>query len=171
MKKTMKSNVSKNILLILSLLSGIVSAGTIKIPEDKPAVTVEVPDKWKPEKIDNGISIESPDQIATMYFEVTPAKASDDLLKENLEYLNKEQKVTVDTATMKVTEAKIGGLMWHRMSFDGASKEFGPADIGFLLLELANDRVITVTYWINKKDKSNQERAVDEILDSIKPVK
>ena len=57
------------------------------------------------------------------------------------------------------------------MSFNGTSKEFGPADIGFLLLELPNEKVITVTYWITKKGKENQERAVDLILDSIKPVK
>src|SRR4051812_15535628 len=88
-----KMKIITNALLVFSLLSSVASAGTVKIPEDKPAVTADIPDAWKPEKIDNGIVIESPDQIATMYFEVTPAKAADDLLKENLEYLKKEHKV------------------------------------------------------------------------------
>ena len=166
----MKIHLMKTAVLVLFLL-GPASAGTVKIPENAPAVTAEIPDAWKPEKIDDGIVIESPDQVATMYFEVTSAKAADDLLKKNLEYLKKEHEVTVDMATMKISDAKIGGQSWHRMSFAGASKEFGPADIGFLLLELGTDKVITVTYWINQKDKSKQERAVDEILDSVKPVK
>ncbi len=156
---------------VTSLLAGISSADLLKVPASKPAITVNVPASWKPEKIDNGIAIESPDKVATLYLEVTPAKGADDLLKENLEYLKKEQGVKVDLASQQVKDAKIGGQDWHRMSFNGTSKEFGAADIGFLLLELPNDKVITVTYWITKKDKEKQEHAVDEILDSIKPVK
>lgn len=153
-----------------SLLSSITFAGTLNIPESKPAVTVDVPDSWKPEKIDTGIVIESPDQAVTMYMEVTAAKASDDLLKENLEYLTKEQHLMVNTASMKLTDAKIGGKACMRMSFDGESKEYGPADVGFIVLELAKDRVITITFWFNKKDASAHTASVDKILDSIKPV-
>jgi len=114
----MRKKTITHTILAFSLFSGMAFAGTVNIPESKPAVTVDVPAAWKPEKIDNGITIESPDQAVTMYMEVTAAKASDDLLKENLEYLKKEQNVTVDMASMKVTEAKIGGQAWHRMSFD-----------------------------------------------------
>src|SRR5476651_1720577 len=112
----MKKNILTSTFLVFALFSSVVSAGTVKVPDDKPAVTADIPDAWKPEKIDNGIVIESPDQVATMYFEVTSAKAADDLLKENLEYLKKEHNVTVDMATMKIADAKIGGQAWHRMS-------------------------------------------------------
>jgi hypothetical protein len=155
----------------LSFIAAVASAGTVSVPKDKPAVTVEIPDAWKPENIENGIVLESPDKVATLYMEVTSAKAADDLLKENMEYLQKEQGVTVDMATQKVAEAKIGGQTWHRMSFEGTSKEFGAAEISFSLFELPGDKVITVTCWVNKKDKSSQEMAVDVIMDSIKPVK
>ena len=40
-----------------------------------------------------------------------------------------------------------------------------------MFTKVGGDKVLTVTYWINKKEKGQQEHAVDLILDSIKPVK
>ena len=59
------------------LLTGLASAGTVNIPADKPAVSVNIPDSWKPEETDKGIACESPDKVATLFFEVTSGEELD----------------------------------------------------------------------------------------------
>ena len=53
------------------LLSIFAAAETLNIPEDDPAISLDVPHSWKPEVTDKGIACESPDQVATVYFAVT----------------------------------------------------------------------------------------------------
>jgi hypothetical protein len=59
---------SVSIILATAVLA---PAKTIKIPEDKPVISVNVPDSWAPEATDKGIVIESSDKVATVIFEVT----------------------------------------------------------------------------------------------------
>ena len=40
------------------LLTSFAHAGTVNIPQDNPAVSVDVPDSWKPEETDKGIACE-----------------------------------------------------------------------------------------------------------------
>ncbi len=71
--------------LALPLLVATLSAKTIKIPEDDPAVSVDVPDTWEPENTDEGIVVESADKEARVFFEVTEAKGADARLDENID--------------------------------------------------------------------------------------
>ena len=68
--------------LVFTLSTAIAPAGTIKVPQDEPAVTVTIPDNWEPEADDVGVLAESPDNLATIYFEVV---ARDDEPKEAIE--------------------------------------------------------------------------------------
>jgi hypothetical protein len=115
------------------LLTGLASAGTVNVPEDKPAISVEIPDSWKPEETDNGIACESPDKVATIFFEVTSAKGLDALIEENIDWLTKDQGVELDKA-----------------SGDG--------------------KVLTVTYWITKKDQEKHVATIEKIFESVKRV-
>ena len=146
------------------------SAGTIKIPKDKPAMTVSVPDSWKPEPTDDGIAIESPDQVATIFFEVTSAKDIAELISDNVEWLTKEQKVKISEDTKKEGEFSANGMDWKKVSWDGESKEWGPSSVGFMFTKVGGNKVLTVTYWITKKDADKQTEALNKIMDSIKPV-
>ncbi len=42
--------------------------------------------------------------------------------------------------------------------------------MGFMFTKVGGDKVLTVTYWITKKDKEKQVEALNKIMDSIKPV-
>ena len=64
------------------LLASLAPAETINIPEDEPAISVNIPETWKPEAIDKGIACESPDKVATIIFEVTTEKGLDALIQE-----------------------------------------------------------------------------------------
>lgn len=155
---------------LLTCCAQFASAGTIKIPKDKPAMTVSVPDSWKPEPTDDGIAVESPDQVATIFFEVTDAKEIETLISDNIEWLTKEQKVKISDATKKEGEFSANGMDWKKISWDGESKEWGPSSVGFMFTKVGGNKILTVTYWITKKDAEKQTEALNKIMDSIKPV-
>jgi hypothetical protein len=95
--------------LIFSLvLSSLAPAGTLNIPEDKPAISVDIPDSWKPETTDKGIACESPDKVATIFFEVTSAKGLEALIDENVDWLTKDQGVQLDKASEQTGDSSDG---------------------------------------------------------------
>jgi hypothetical protein len=153
--------------LALPLIASTVSAKTIKVPEDAPAISVNVPDSWKPEDTDKGITTESPDQEATVMFEVTDAKSTDKLVDENVAWL-KEQKVTVDQSTKSEKDFKTENMTFSRISWDGKDEEYGPATIGFAFADVGNGKVLVVTYWITKKGMEKHEAELNKILNSVK---
>src|SRR3984893_4179657 len=152
---------------ILVAFAAIADAKTIKIPEGKPVISVNVPDSWEPEATDKGIAIESPDKIVTVFFEVTSAKGVEELIDENVDWLMKDQKVEIDRESQSEKDFKNGDINWSRISWDGKNEEFGPATVGFLMTKAGN-KIFNVTYWITKKDHEKQMPALDKILSSVK---
>ncbi|MHA3771291.1 hypothetical protein ACXR0O_07105 [Verrucomicrobiota bacterium sgz303538] len=167
----MKSIAPSIAAILLAALTATASAGTVKIPSENPAATVEIPASWKPEDIENGVQCESPDQVATVFFEVTSAKGVEALIDENVDWLTKEQRVDIDPATQKSKDFEAGGLTWNRISWDGKSKEWGPSVVGLMFTKLSNGKVLTITYWITKKNKEKHDATLEKMLSSVKAIK
>jgi hypothetical protein len=151
-------------------LTSFAVAGTVTIPKENPAALAKVPDSWKPEETDHGYMIESPDQVATVLLEATTVKGSDKLLDENIDWLVKEQKVKIDAKSKKESEIELGGRKWSVLSWDAGSKEWGPSVVGFIFTEVGNGKILTVTYWITKKDSEKHMPTIEKILASVKSV-
>src|ERR1700737_5090267 len=128
---TMKIATPFAALPLFLLLTSFAPAGTVKIPDDKPAISVNIPGSWKPEETDKGIACESPDKVATVFFEVTSAKGLDALIDENVDWLTVDQGVQLDRASEQKQDFEAAGLEWKRISWSGNSKEWGPATVGF----------------------------------------
>jgi hypothetical protein len=155
--------------LAFSLLLGSLAwAETVNIPEDDPAISLDVPHSWKPEVTDKGIACESPDQVATVYFEVTSEKDLHELIDENVDWLMKEQSVQVDKSSEQRQEFEAAGLKWERISWAGESKDWGPATIGFLFTGAGKDKMLAVTYWVTKKDQDKRFPTMSKIIESVK---
>ncbi|MGA8477178.1 MAG: hypothetical protein WB696_04400 [Chthoniobacterales bacterium] len=152
------------------LLTGFAHAGTVNIPQDNPAVSVDVPDSWKPEETDKGIACESPDKVATIFFEVTSSSGLEALIDENVDWLTKDQGVQLDKASEQKQEFEAGNLGWKRISWNGTSKEWGPATVGFAFTDAGNGKVLTVTYWITKKDQEKHFPTIEKIFESVKRI-
>jgi hypothetical protein len=154
------------------LLAAFASAGTLtlSIPADKPAVSLEVPDSWKPEDTDKGIACESPDKVATIFFEVTSSEGLDALIDENVDWLTKDQGVEIDKSSEQKQDFETTGMQWKRVSWSATSKEWGPAIVGFVFADCSNGKVLTVTYWITKKDAEKHLPAIEKIFESVKRV-
>ena len=157
--------------LVLTLFPALAPAATIKLPEEKPATTLTVPDDWEPEESDEGILAESPDNVATVYFEVVGTeKEMDGVIEESLKWLTEDHKVTVNAATKATKDFEEDGRKWSRISWDADSKEWGPAVVGFLFTEVGGGKVLTITYWISKKDSEKNLETLGKIFTSVKSV-
>ncbi|WP_395747363.1 hypothetical protein [Prosthecobacter sp.] len=157
--------------LILALFPALAPAGTIKLPEDKPAMTANIPDSWEPEEDGDGILAESPDNVATIYLEVVGTKKEmDSVIEESIKWLTEEHEVKVDAATKEEKDFEDSGRKWSRISWSGESKEWGPAVIGFLFTEVGDGKVLTITYWISKKDSEKSLETLGKIFSSVKSV-
>jgi hypothetical protein len=168
---TMKKIAMPVATLALSLLLiSLAPAGTVNIPEDRPAISVNIPDSWKPEETDKGVACESPDKVATIFFEVTSAKGLDELIDENIDWLTKDQGVQLDRASEQKQEFEAANLEWKRISWSGKSKEWGPATVGFAFTEGGNGQVLTVTYWITKKDQEKHFPAIEKMFESVRRI-
>jgi hypothetical protein len=150
------------------LLTSLSPADTVKIPEDNPAISVNIPESWKPEETDKGFACESPDKLATVIFEVTSTKGADALIDENIDWLIKDQGVQIDKASDKTLDFEAAGLAWKRISWNGNSKEWGPATVGFAFTDAGNGKVLTVTYWITTKDQEKHFPTLEKIFESVK---
>ena len=152
------------------LFTSLSPAGTVNVPEDKPAISVDIPDSWKPEATDKGIACESPDKVATIFFEVTSAKGLDSLIEENVDWLTKDQGVQLDKASEQKQEFEAANLGWKRISWSGTSTEWGPAIVGFAFTDAGDGKVLTVTYWVTKKDQEKHIPTIEKIFESVKRI-
>jgi hypothetical protein len=157
--------------LILTLLPALAPATTIKLPKDKPAASIDIPDDWEPEKSEEGILAESADNVATIYLEVVAdKKGMDTVIEDSITWLTDDCGVKVDAATKDTKDFEEGGRKWSRISWNGESKEWGPSSIGFLFTEVGDGKVLTITYWISKKDSAKSLETLGKIFSSVKAV-
>jgi hypothetical protein len=164
---------SRGVIIALAcfpLFTTLAPAATVDVPEDKPAISVDIPDSWKPEATEKGVACESPDKVATIFFEVTSAKGLEALIDENVDWLTKDQGVQLDKASEKKQEFEAANLGWKRISWSGTSKEWGPATVGFAFTDAGDGKVLTVTYWVTKEDQEKQISTIEKIFESVKRV-
>lgn len=158
--------------LALTLFPALAPAETIKLPEDQPATSINIPDDWEPEDDGDGILAESPDNVATIYLEVVANEDEmDTVIEDSLTWLVEDHEIKVKEDTKAEAEFETTGRKWTRISWEAQSKEWGPAVVGFLFTEVGGGKVLTITYWISKKDSEKSLAGLGKIFDSVKSIK
>jgi len=165
-------NISKIVACIaLSVLATTALGETVQVPANKPAVTIDIPEAWKPEETEKGVACESPDQVVTVFFEVVRSeKGMNALLDENINWLVKDQGVKIVDASKTEKEILVGGIKSSLIGYDAKSKEYGPSKVGFIFTNI-NNKLLVTTYWLAIKGFDKQEATLDKILSSVKPIK
>ncbi len=164
----MKNTLAIASVLLLSL-AGITHAKTLKLPTEKPAVQVTVPDSYKPEESDNGYTCESKDEAVTMYFETTPMKGMDSLISDNVDYLLK-QGVTIDADSKKTTDFEANGMKVGSVSWSAKQKGYGDEIVTMYFAKLDENTMFIITYWVTTQGQKEHKDEVAKIFDSIKPL-
>lgn len=145
-------------------------AGVIRFPESRPAVSINIPDNWEPERTAKGVQAESPDGVVTMVFEYAATeKEMDGIIDENIEWLINEAGVKVVKNSRQDSKGSAGGIASDIMFYDATHKEYGPARVGFMFTPIKNGLMIT-TFWISKKGADANLNTINRILSTVRPI-
>ncbi len=154
-------------LCLLPLLAGSALAKDLKIPSDEPVASVSLPAGWTSEETDNGISCQSKDGDATIFFEVAKGeKETTALVNENIQFLA-DQKVTIDKSSQKDREFEGAGLKWSVLEYSGKD-ESGDEHIQMMFTEIKPGKVMMITYWVTTKTEATHKDQLVKLFDSFK---
>lgn len=146
--------------------SGAAWAKTIRLPDDNPVATVNIPDSWKPEEIDDGIQAQSPDASVYMSIEVGDVGNLNDLIDNTFAYL-KKNKVRIDDSTKKETEITINGLTVKDLTWTGRDAD-GPTVVGVSLIPVTPEKLLVLTHWASPAGEKKYNDAIASMMQSIK---
>ncbi len=154
-------------LCLFPLLAGSAFAKDIKIPSDEPVASVSLPAGWTSEETDNGISCQSKDGDATIFFEVAKGeKETTDLVNENIKFLT-DQKVIIDKSSKHERSFEAADLKWEVLEYSGKD-ESGAEHIQMMFTEIKPGKVMMITYWVTTKAEATYKDQIVKLFDSFK---
>jgi hypothetical protein len=143
------------------------AAATFALPPKNPAITMVLPDAWKPEEIDYGYSAMSPDQDVFFSVEYADSKSIDKMTDNNAAWM-KENKI-VPTAEAVKSAVDFHGLKGDLLHF-AAKDENGPTNVDFVFSDAGHGRIFMFTLWASDAEMKNHADDFDKIVKSIKPI-
>lgn len=149
------------------LLASTAQAADLTFPSDNPVATITIPDDWGPKETDTGIDATSPDNAVYLSIDVAEAKDTAAVVQDAVKYL-KDQGVSVDDKSAKQTEAKLNDMPMFAIDWSGTDKD-GPVSIGLAAITINENTNLVATYWGTKGDEDKDQKAIGDILHSLKP--
>ena len=102
-------------------------AKVFELPDANPAVTVDLPNRWKPSETDHGVEATSPDNETYVALETATAKGMNQLIDEDLAFLTKSG-VTIDRSTQQTQDTTTNGIPVSFLHWTGKDKD-GPTGV------------------------------------------
>jgi hypothetical protein len=154
--------------LSLSVLPVAAQAKVFELPDEKPAITVTLPDAWSPEEIDKGAQATSPDSSIYVALEIEKAKDTQKAVADALIWLKKKG-VKFDQSSQRKKEGEINGLPVVHIEFDGRDDD-GPTLVTLSVFVLSGDRIGILTYWGSPEGQKKYDRQLTGIINSLQPL-
>ncbi|MGZ5553038.1 MAG: DcrB-related protein [Chthoniobacterales bacterium] len=156
-----------SVVVITFLALTVAQAKTLKLPNDEfPIASINIPDSWEPEEINNGVAGTSDD--GAVYLSVV-AVGTDKGMKAELDdtfAMLKEHDVDLDQASKKENKFKINGLDAEEMVFQGKDED-GPASVSITFVTI-KDKLLILTYWVSTEEEKKHQEEVGKIISSLK---
>lgn len=153
--------------LVLALAPVASHAATLNFPSEAPVASVTIPDEWKPEETESGIQAQSPDDAVYLSMDVADGDNVEKVIGDTFKYLE-DQKVTVDPATQKETDATVNGMVVKNFEWSGKDQT-GDASIAVALVQVSAENMLVLTYWGTPGDQDKHGDTIAAILSSMKP--
>lgn len=156
--------------LFLALSASAATAKTVHIPENRPVVSLDIPNAWEPEPTDHGVGAESPDEVVTIFFEVAKSeKQMNKLIDDSMAWLTEEHNLKINANSKVESELSVGGTKSNKIEFSAQSRKYGPAKVGFIFAPVGN-QLLVITFWATAKEFTAKHQAVlNQIFDSVRP--
>ena len=147
------------------LIAMTAAAKQFDLPDANPAVTVNLPNGWKPSETDNGVEATSPDGETYIAIETATAKGINQLIDEDIKFLT-DQGVTVDKSTQQTQDTKSGDMPVSFLHWKGKDKD-GPTAITLGIFGVTNNLVLLMTAWSSPTGDKAHGDELTAILQSI----
>jgi hypothetical protein len=155
--------------LIMAALSCLVAvpvlAKTYQLPDANPAVSVTLPDKWKPSEVEKGMEATSPDGETYVALETATAKGMETLIDEDIQFLT-DQGVVVDKSTQQTHDTTINGMSVSFLRWSGKDKD-GPTNVTLGIYGVTGNLVLLMTAWSSPAGEKLYDKEMNEIVSSI----
>lgn len=155
--------------LAVALLSPSVSGGTYKVPDEKPIVSIRIPDNWKTRTTEEYVEAISPDgalQVLVIPAEVHKINES---IGEVMRYLRGKTGVIVNAESVHEESTKINQVAARSVSWDGKDQK-GDVKITFTVLSLAKREPLLFASWGAPQAAEMHRFILKKMLESIKKV-
>lgn len=148
------------------LISGVAVAGTFEVPNEAPALTVTVPDNWRPNHSEDGVDAASPDN--SVFFSIATfaagdcAAARDDAVK----FLTRNG-MTIDLPSATVSAWRLAGVQTTQTLY--SAEEDGKAkQVMITVAPLSANLCLQLAQWGVQKGFQRNAGGLKKIFDSIR---
>jgi hypothetical protein len=152
--------------IALSALASTAQAKEFQLPDANPAVSVTLPESWKPEAIDTGAQATSPDGDAYIALETSPAKSVADLIDADIAFLKKNN-VTLDASTQKDQSTTVNGMPVTFLHWMGKDAD-GPTSVTLVLFGVSDKLMLLMTAWATPDSEKKYGPDLDATVGSVK---
>jgi PsbP-like protein len=144
-----------------------VDAKTYKLPNDDFAIaSIDMPDSWKPNVVENGIYGQSADDaVYISVVAVGSEKGMQGEIEDTFEML-KSHNVTLDDSTKKENKFKAGSFDATELLYQGKDED-GPAAVSITFVPI-KDKLVIFTYWVTTAKEKEHQQEVGQIVNSLK---
>jgi hypothetical protein len=162
----------KSVFTLIAVLSLVVAASgfakTLKLPNDEfPIASINMPDDWEPEEVNNGVAAASPDSAVYLAaVAVGNEKGMNAELDDTFAMLE-AHKVTLDKDSKKENKFELNGAEVNELLFEGKDED-GPCAVSIAFVPV-KDKVVVLTYWVTTEREKEHQEEVGKIVQSLKP--
>jgi hypothetical protein len=155
--------------LIATALSCLIAvpvlAKTFQLPDANPAVSVTLPDKWKPTEVEKGVEATSPDSETYVAFETATAKGMETLIDEDIQFLT-DQGVVVDKSTQQAHDTTMNGMAVSFLRWSGKDKD-GPTNVTLGIFGVTGNLVLLMTAWSSPAGEKLYDKEMNQMVSSV----
>ena len=141
-------------------------AKVFELPDANPAVTVDLPSKWKPSEVEQGAEATSPDGETYIAVETATAKGMNQLIDEDIKFLTKSG-VTIDRSSQQTQDTTVNEIPVSFLHWTGKDKD-GPTAVTLGIFGVSDNLVLLLTAWSSPSGDKANSGVMDGIVSSIK---
>ena len=141
-------------------------AKVFELPEANPAMTITLPNNWKPSETEHGVEATSPDGETYVAAETATAKGMNQLIDEDIAFLTKAG-VVIDRSTQQTQDTTANGIKVSFLHWTGKDKD-GPTGVTLGIFGLSDNLVMLLTAWSSPDGDKANGATLDGILSSVK---
>ena len=143
-------------------------AKPFKLPVDKPAAAIEIPDAWNPTAIQRGYQTETNDKSVYLSVEWTDNPKDMTAIIDETDAMLKTHKVDLNKINRVDNKFKVNGLPAEELLYKGTD-ENGPALVSITFVTVGKAAVV-FTYWASVDGNTKHKEELGKILNSLHPL-